>query len=60
MGWGDAKGRGGKFRGGAANLTLTPAAGATHPDSGLAGDLYVDKGVRLWLCKGGASWVQLG
>jgi hypothetical protein len=52
-------GRGGQFSGGAAQLRLVPATGA-HPTSGQAGDLFLDKGKSLWLCKGGSTWVKLG
>src|SRR5207247_201184 len=53
-------GRGGQFKGGAAQLRLVPSTAATHPDSGQAGDLFLDKSHRLWLCKGGTTWVKLG
>ncbi len=37
-------GRGGVFKGGAAQLKLQPSSTATsHPSSGQAGDLFVDK-----------------
>ncbi|KAA1415266.1 hypothetical protein F0U44_21460 [Nocardioides humilatus] len=51
--------RGAQFDGTAAALRLAPKAAATHPTSGLAGDLYVDGSKRLWFCKGGRAWVQL-
>jgi hypothetical protein len=38
---------------------LIPTTTATHPASGLAGDLYVDNAKRLWFCKGGNTWVQV-
>jgi hypothetical protein len=60
VGWAAAKGRGGQFRGGAAAIRLSPSAAATHPASGLAGDLVLDSTCRLWLCKGGAVWSQIG
>jgi hypothetical protein len=54
-----ATGRGGLFSGKVANLRLTPADDASHPATGLTGDLFVDKSGRLWFCKGGSSWVQV-
>ena len=54
-----AKGRGGAFSGKAAAVRLMPTTTATHPSSGLGGDLYVDTSKRLWFCKGGTVWVQL-
>ena len=41
------------------NERLSPSTAASHPDSGAAGDLFVDKTGRLWFCKGGATWKQL-
>jgi len=52
-------GRGGRFSGKKAQLKLDPSAAATHPASGDAGDIFLDKSKRLWLCKGGTSWVRL-
>ncbi len=52
-------GRGGRFAGKLAQLQLAPANTATHPTSGSAGDLYVDRSKRLWFCKGGTRWVQI-
>jgi hypothetical protein len=54
-----AKGRGGAFAGKAAAVRLVPTTAATHPSSGLGGDLYVDTSKRLWFCKGGTTWVQI-
>ena len=54
-----AAGRGGLFSGGVAQLNLVPSSAATHPASGQAGDLFLDKSSRLWLCKGGTGWVKL-
>jgi len=51
--------RGGRFRGTAAAINLAPAAHASHPVSGSAGDLVVDRHHRLWFCKGGRTWVRL-
>ncbi len=51
--------RGIKIRSQIAHLWLVPAATASHPASGNAGDLFVDKSKRLWFCKGGASWVLI-
>lgn len=52
------RGRGGRFRGAKAQITLTPASG-NHPASGSAGDFFVDAQKRLWFCKGTTNWVQL-
>jgi hypothetical protein len=52
-------GRGGLFKGGAAQLRLSPSAATTHPASGLRGDLFADKHGRLWFCKGATTWKQL-
>ena len=41
---------------------VVPGAGSTHPTSGEAGDLYVDKTLRLWFCTVGgttATWKQV-
>jgi hypothetical protein len=54
-----ALGRGAVFTGKSAQVQMTPAATATHPSSGLAGDFFVDSGKRLWFCKGGTNWKQL-
>ena len=54
-----AKGVGGKFTGKTAQARLVPAAAASHPTSGTAGDLFVDASKRLWFCRGGTSWRQL-
>lgn len=59
VGTAGAKGRGGKFSGGASSVTLVPSTGATHPPSGAPGDLYVDSTKRLWFCKGATTWKQL-
>ena len=59
IGAGGAKGRGGKFRGGAANINLQPSTASTHPASGSMGDLFADKTGRLWFCKGKTVWKQL-
>ena len=59
VGYGSDHGRGGRFRGGAGAVTLVPTKAGTHPATGEPGDLYVDKQVRLWFCRGGASWVQV-
>jgi hypothetical protein len=52
-------GRGGLFSGTAAQIRLQPSTSASHPHSGESGDLFLDKSHRLWLCKGGATWVKL-
>jgi len=52
-------GRGGAFSGKLAQLRLSPSAATSHPASGAAGDLFVDKSKRLWFCKGGTVWVKL-
>lgn len=60
VGWAEGTGgRGGRFRGQAAQVRLTPGLAATHPASGLAGDLYVDRTNRLWFCSGTTTWTQL-
>jgi hypothetical protein len=51
-------GRGGQFSGGKAQLRLMPSRATTHPSSGALGDLFLDKGGRLWFCKGGTVWKQ--
>ena len=51
-------GRGAVLSGGAAQVRLLPAT-TLHPDQGQAGDLFLDKNVDLWLCKGGTRWVQI-
>jgi hypothetical protein len=52
-------GRGGVFKGGAAQLRLLASTATTHPASGSLGDLFLDKNKRLWFCKGGTTWKQL-
>jgi hypothetical protein len=52
-------GRGALFIGGPAQIRLAPSSDPTHPGSGKAGDLFVDKSHRLWFCKGGTIWVKL-
>jgi hypothetical protein len=52
-------GVGGKFTGKTAQVQLVPTTASTHPASGSAGQLYVDRAKRLWYCKGGTSWKQL-
>jgi hypothetical protein len=52
-------GRGGLFDGKRAQLRLLPSAAATHPVSGVLGDLFLDKNQRLWFCKGCTTWKQL-
>jgi hypothetical protein len=54
-----SKGRGGILAGAAAQVRLMPSSLATHPASGLAGDLFLDTSKRLWLCKGGTTWVKV-
>jgi hypothetical protein len=54
-----ALGAGGLFSGKTAQIQLVPSTASTHPASGTAGQLFVDKSNRLWFCKGGASWHQL-
>ena len=54
--------RGGVFTGVAAQVQLTPGSASTHPTSGKAGDLYVDKVFRLWFCTATgspATWKQV-
>jgi hypothetical protein len=52
-------GRGAVFAGPTAQIRLVPSTTATHPASGQAGDLFMDKAHRLWVCKGGTSWVKI-
>lgn len=59
VGVASTKGRGGRFKGGAAAVTLVPSGVMTHPSSGNAGDLFVDSTKRLWFCKGGTTWKQI-
>jgi hypothetical protein len=47
------------FSGDHAQIRLIPSAAASHPKSGGAGDLFLDSGHRLWLCKGGSNWVKI-
>jgi hypothetical protein len=55
-----AQGRGGQFSSDTvAQLRMLPSSGTTHPSSGKRGDLFVDKGGRLWFCKGNTHWKQL-
>jgi hypothetical protein len=54
-----ANGRGGHFKGKKAQLRLDPSTASTHPSSGAAGAIFLDKSKRLWLCKGGTSWVRI-
>ena len=54
-----ALGAGGLFSGKTAQIQLVPSTASTHPASGTAGQLFVDKSNRLWFCKGGTSWHQL-
>jgi hypothetical protein len=52
-------GRGGLFSGNQAQIRLKPGTRGSHPQTGEAGDLYVDSRHRLWFCTGGTSWTQL-
>jgi hypothetical protein len=52
-------GRGAVVSGGLAQLRLVPSTASTHPASGQAGDLFLDRRKRLWLCKGGTSWARI-
>jgi hypothetical protein len=54
-----SEGRGGVFKGNAAQVKLVASTRDTHPTSGQKGDLFVDKHGRLWFCKGGSTWHQL-
>lgn len=54
------KGRGVVASGTKAQLRLVPSTASSHPSSGSAGDLFLDKSKRLWLCTGGTSWKRLG
>jgi len=57
--------RGGRFRGPAAAIHLTPSTRSTHPTSGLVGDVFVDASARLWFCRKSATatahavWAQV-
>lgn len=53
------RGRGGRFMGSQAQLTLVPGELERHPERGEAGDLFVDLARRLWFCRGGADWVRV-
>jgi hypothetical protein len=57
--FGESPDRGGVFVGGKSQVRLVPSSAATHPSTGLAGDLFMDKSHRLWVCKGGSTWVKL-
>ena len=52
-------GRGGRFKGAKAQIRLDPSTATTHPNSGQAGDIFVDKSKRVWFCKGTTNWVRL-
>ena len=52
-------GRGGSFSGGRAQLRLSPSSRPTHPEMGLAGDLFLDSSRRLWLCRGSTRWARV-
>jgi hypothetical protein len=52
-------GRGGRFQGKKAQIRLDPSTANSHPSSGAARDLFLDKNKRLWFCKGGTTWKQL-
>ena len=52
-------GRGGRFKGKKAQIRLDPSTASTHPTSGVAGDIFLDKSKRLWLCKGTTTWARL-
>jgi hypothetical protein len=54
-----SKGTGGRFSGKTSQITLVPSTASTHPTSGSAGQLFVDRSKRLWFCKGGTNWKQL-
>lgn len=54
-----ALGAGGRFSGKTAAIQLVPSSAASHPASGVAGQLFVDRSNRLWFCKGGTNWHQL-
>ncbi len=54
-----ADGRGGVFNGKAAPIRLIASTAASHPASGMLGDLFLDANKRLWFCKGGTTWQQL-
>ena len=53
------QGRGIVASGNVAQLQLKPSNVATHPTNGEAGDLLVDKSIRLWFCQGGGQWTRI-
>jgi len=54
-----ALGIGGRFVGKTAQIQLVPTSASSHPATGIAGELFVDRSSRLWFCKGGTNWHQL-
>ena len=54
-----AFGCGAILSGKSAQLQLIPSSSSNHPSTGSAGDLFLDKARRLWLCKGGKVWKRL-
>jgi hypothetical protein len=52
-------GVGGRFAGKTAQVHLVPAAASSHPETGEAGQLFVDKANRLWYCRGSRDWRRL-
>jgi hypothetical protein len=56
------RGRGVVASGALAQLQLKPSSSASHPVSGKAGDLFVDRSARLWYCSRSgkhAEWLRL-
>jgi hypothetical protein len=51
-------GVGGRFAGNTAQVHLVTAA-SSHPETGEAGQLFVDKANRLWYCRGARDWRRL-
>jgi hypothetical protein len=54
-----AKGVGASFTGKTAQVQLVPSSSSSHPASGDAGQLFVDRTKRLWFCRGGRDWHQI-
>lgn len=50
---------GGEFSGLEAQVRLVPSGLSRHPESGRAGELFVDRQNRLWFCRGGKRWFRL-
>jgi hypothetical protein len=53
------QGRGVVAAGTKAQLRLVPSSATTHPARGAAGDFFMDKSHRLWVCLGGTTWKRV-